>query len=190
MVRFLSHENKIWVFSEGRIVLNKFIRGVIDGSLSTLGIVIGASSASIPIILAAGLGGTVANSLSNFLGSFFAERSDKIETIERIETAMVTKEMEGSKLDQELEERTIKASLTDATATLIGGLLPIMPYLFLSIPDALILSTTLVILVVSIVGAYLGKKAKENIFLSVSKMVTFGVGIATAIYLLQKFIIP
>ena len=56
------------------------VRGLIDGSLSALGVVIGASgSADASVIIAAGLGGGIANGLSNILGAFTAEKA----TLER-----------------------------------------------------------------------------------------------------------
>ena len=51
------------------------IRGLIDGSLSTFGVVIGASGGDVSIIIAAGIGGGVANGISNILGALTAERA-------------------------------------------------------------------------------------------------------------------
>ena len=67
----------------------QLVRGFIDGSLSTLGVVIGASGAEISIIIAAGIGGGVANGLSNVFGAFTAERIEEEMQIVKIERAML-----------------------------------------------------------------------------------------------------
>ena len=69
-------------------MLNHFVRGIIDGLLSTLGVVIGASSADKAIILAAGIGGAVANGVSNFLGAFSSEEYKGYLEIQKLENAI------------------------------------------------------------------------------------------------------
>lgn len=67
----------------------KFLRGFVDGSLSTLGIVINTSSATSAIIIAAALGGTLANGISNLLSAYTAEGVKQYKKLRGIEQAVV-----------------------------------------------------------------------------------------------------
>lgn len=65
------------------------VRGLIDGSLSTLGVVIGASGGETSIIIAAGIGGGIANGISNILGALTAERAIIEEEREKKEKSLL-----------------------------------------------------------------------------------------------------
>ena len=168
----------------------KFLRGFIDGSLSTLGIVIGASSASNVIIIAAALGGTLANGISNLLSAFSAEGVEQYKELRRIEEAMVSKELKGSEPERQVFRKTITIGAVDGLATIIGGGIPILPYLFLPTFDAMLVAIGVVIAVTSVIGVYLGKLSKRNVILSALKMALFCVVVAAVVYLLESLIVP
>jgi len=160
-----------------------------DGSLSTVGIIIGASSASIPIIIAAGIGGTLANGISNTLSAFSAERTDKYQELRKVEDAMVDKELKGSLVERWMHKRTVVAGTVDGFATVIGGLLPIMPYLAGMKTHTMFVSIGMVIVSVSFVGIYLGKISRRNILISAMKMAVYAAIVAGIVYLTQSMIV-
>ncbi len=160
-----------------------------DGSLSTVGIIIGASSASIPIIIAAGVGGTLANGISNTLSAFSAERTDQYQELRHVEDAMVDKELKGSMVERWMHKRTIIAGTVDGLATIIGGLLPITPYLVGMKSHTMFVSIGLVMVSVSFIGVYLGKVSRRNILVSAVKMAVYAAIVATVIYFIQSAII-
>jgi predicted membrane protein (TIGR00267 family) len=168
----------------------KFLRGFIDGSLSTLGIVIGASSASNVIIIAAALGGTLANGISNLLSAFSAEGVEQYKELRKIEESMVSRELNGSELDRQVSKKTITIGAIDGLATIIGGGIPILPYLFLPTFKAMLVAIGVVIVVISVIGLYLGKLSKRNMIMSAFKMAVFCIVVAALVYLVQSLIVP
>jgi predicted membrane protein (TIGR00267 family) len=171
-------------------MVSRFIRGFIDGSLSTLGIVVGASSASVSIVIAAAVGGTFANGFSNFLSAFAAAGMEEFEDLRQIEKAMVSKDFKQSDRYHKAGRKTAAAGAIDGLATIAGGAIPIIPYFFTAANTATILAVVLVIGSVFIVGLYLGKLSAQNVLLSAVKMAVFASAIAVAVYFIQIIIVP
>ena len=156
------------------------IRGLIDGSLSTLGIVIGAQSASIGVIIAAGLGGGLANGLSNILGALTAEKTETELKITEIQKAMVIgPELRNTYFYKRMQMLTILSGIYDGIATIIGSIVPLIPFLFSLIIKfdktiALTLSIFLTITLLFLIGCYLGVVSRTNLIISGIKMVIAG----------------
>ncbi|HIP62778.1 MAG TPA: TIGR00267 family protein [Archaeoglobus profundus] len=156
------------------------IRGLIDGSLSTLGIVIGAQSASIGVIVAAGLGGGLANGLSNILGALTAEKTETELKITEIQKAMVIgPELRNTYFYKRMQILTILSGICDGIATIIGSIIPLIPFLFSLIIKfdkniALMTSIILTITLLFLIGCYLGIISRANLIISGIKMVIAG----------------
>lgn len=163
--------------------MNRYlIRGLIDGSLSTLGIVIGASTAiglsseAARIIIAAGVGGGVANGISNLVGAFAAEKTVAHREMERIEQAMLKRgAIRNSELHEEKERKIISSGVEDALATIGGSLIPVAPFLVLFVTPLLALgwSVAITLALFFFLGIYIGRVSRENLALSGLKMVLF-----------------
>lgn len=165
-----------------------FIRGLIDGSLSTLGIVIGASVAiglspeATRIIVAAGIGGGIANGLSNILGAFAAEKTVAHKELKRIERAMLRRST--SKLYKKTEKKILSNSVRDGLATIGGSVVPILPFFILPALLALGWSVAVTLALFFSIGIYIGKISRENLAISGLKMALFAgatAGIAAVI---------
>jgi predicted membrane protein (TIGR00267 family) len=172
------------------MILAKLLRGFMDGALSTLGIVIGAYAAAGPVIIAAAIGGTLANGISNALSAYSASEAEQYSEMRSIEDAMVARELKGSAIERKIRRDNLLASVADGMATLIGGAFPILPQLFLKPPQSMFLAAGLVILIIFLIGIYLGKVSRRNILLSALKMAFFGIVIAGVVYLIQSMINP
>ncbi|MBD3368968.1 TIGR00267 family protein [Candidatus Fermentibacteria bacterium] len=167
----------------------KFVRGYIDGSLSTLGILVGASSASAPVIVAAAVGGTLANGVSNLLSAYSAEGIELYKDLRRTENAMVAKELKGSLPERRVSRLTVRMGLVDGLATIIGGGILVLPYLFLPSFQAMLVAVGLVLVSISSIGVYLGKLSKRNMLLSAIKMALYCIVVAGLVYLIQMLIV-
>ncbi len=170
--------------------MNNFVRGFIDGSLSTLGVLIGASAGDTSIILSAGLGGTLANGVSNMLGAFSAEKAKQYGELRQVEKAMVATNLKDSILDQRIGPEIKKAGVIDGIATIIGGIIPIIPFFLMHPAQATLVAIGTVLLLLVILGVYLGKISKENIILSAIKMVVLGIVIALLSFGVQYIFTP
>ncbi len=168
----------------------KLFRGFVDGGLSTLGIVIGASSAGSAVIIAAGVGGSLANAVSNMLSAFSAESAERHENLRRIEMAMVDTDLRETKLEADIGRLTFKAGLLDGAATMVGGAIPILPYVWLSPSEAIFVSTGVIVVAISAIGIHLGRVSRRNILMSSVKMAMYAIFVAITVYFIQKAITP
>ena len=168
----------------------KIIRGFIDGSLSILGIVIGAMSASNQVILAAAIGGALANGISNFLSAFTAASTERYSELREIERAMVVKDLRGGSADRHATKQAWLDGLADGLSTIIGGAIPIAPYLFVSPGTAVFIAVTAVVIVTFGLGIYLGRISRRNLVLSGLKMAMFAVIVAVVVYFIEQLISP
>lgn len=149
------------------------IRGLVDGALSSLGVVIGAALANdTTIILSAGLSGATANGFSNILAAFTAEKIGRYQDLQKVEKQMI-RPLKGTSIETEIGKEVMKGGFIDGFVSIIGGLIPVVPFLFLDIRQGLYLSIGLVTLVAAGLGAYTGYFSKENIVFSIVKMMFF-----------------
>ena len=170
-------------------MLNHFVRGIIDGLLSTLGVVIGASAADNVIILSAGIGGAVANGVSNLLGAFSSEEYKGQLEIQKLENAMLNKGIEDSLIGKNMKKERIKAGFLDGGSTIIGGFIPVMPFILLDSSQALLWSVLCTVLTLFILGAYIGKVSKKWIILSGLKLMILGALTALLVHLIQYYLV-
>lgn len=162
-----------------------FLRGLIDGSLSSLGIVIGASTIGLAapgatrVIIAAGLGGGVANGLSNVLGAFTAEKAIVYKRFEEIERAMLKDDaLRDTEIGKKMRKNIMSSGAIDGVATTSGAIIPIAPFFLLSPLVALWTSISISLVLLFILGVYVGRISKENIVISGLKMAAFGAAAA------------
>ena len=170
-------------------VKRQFVRGFIDGSLSTLGVVIGASGAEISVIIAAGVGG-VANGLSNIFGAFTAEKIEEQMQLLKIEKAML-KDLKETEIHRDVRRKVLKKSLIDGISTIFGSVVVVIPFLLALIFKAeaylaTLSSMMMTTLSLGIVGLYLGKLSKENLAISFAKMAAFGIITALISLMIEK----
>jgi predicted membrane protein (TIGR00267 family) len=152
-------------------------RGFIDGSLSTLGIVLGAAVGGDPkVIMAAGLGGGIANAISNLLGALTAEKAGVMIELDKYEKAMVGSnvKLKDTKIYEKHKKRIWKAGLYDGLTTFLGSVIPVFPFALFVISDAIIASIITTLSLLFALGIYLGRISKENIIWAGTKMALFG----------------
>ena len=172
------------------MVLAKLIRGLLDGALATLGIVIGASAASGVIIIAAAVGGALANGISNAVSAYSAESAIRYGELRETEKAMVSGELRGAQLDRRLSQGIVASGAADGLATVIGGAVPILPYIFLPPGQAMFVAIGLVVAVTGVIGVYLGRVSRRSIVFSAIKMAGLGIVVAVVAYVVQAVIVP
>lgn len=156
----------------------QFVRGFIDGALSVLGVVIGASAGQIEIIISAGIGGGVANGISNVFGALTAERVEEEKEFQKIEKSMLVG-LRETELYKTVRRRVMVKGLADGFSTIIGSIVPVFPFILAFILDfsarlALIMSVSFTAVSLGIIGVYFGKVSKENIMVSSAKMILMG----------------
>jgi predicted membrane protein (TIGR00267 family) len=165
------------------------VRGLIDGSLSALGVVIGASgSADASVIIAAGLGGGIANGLSNILGAFTAEKATlERERIQK-EKSLLKKNgyLKKSIIYKKAIRETMICGLIDGISTTIGSALPVVPFFLFDIKTALYVAIGITIAILFILGVFIGKISKENVVVSGIKMVIGALVVAVLCFMVER----
>ncbi|MFW5990736.1 MAG: VIT1/CCC1 transporter family protein [Candidatus Nanoarchaeia archaeon] len=154
-------------------MLRLIIRGLVDGALSSLGVVIGASlSNDMAIVLSAGLSGAVANGFSNIMAAFTAEKTGRYVDLNKLEKKMM-KSLKGTRHERAIEKEVMKGGIYDGVASFFGGAIPILPFLFLDGTAALSTAIGLVGVLAVVLGINTSLHSRENMFFSVTKMLVF-----------------
>ncbi|ABR55421.1 protein of unknown function DUF125 transmembrane [Methanococcus vannielii SB] len=165
------------------------IRGLIDGSLSTLGVVIGASGGETSTIVAAGIGGGIANGISNVLGALTAERAMIEEDRERKEKSLLI--MNGNlKSSHEYKykiNKTLYSGTYDGISTTIGAVIPVLPFFIFEQKIALIFAVASTLMILLGLGIFIGKLSRENLAISGLKMVLGGIIVTIICFGIERF---
>ena len=163
-----------------------FVMNAFDGALTMLGIVMGAfaiGGLDPRIIIGAGFGGSLAMMISGVSGAYMTERAERLRELERLEKAML-KTMDNTVQARAIRFASIYVAIVDGLAPFIVSVIAIVPFILsqigvVGVEFAVILSVSITLLVLFILGGFLGKISKRNIIVSGIKMAA--AGIATAI---------
>lgn len=150
------------------------IRGLIDGSLSVMGVVIGAFNPDVNLIISAGIAGGLANGVSNILAAFSAEHAIRYKYLKDLEESLLTS-LKDTEKEQEVEKEVRNSAFFDGLSTIIGGAIPLAPFFFLEGNVALFSSIGVTLCLFIGLGVYTGYVSKKSIFMSCIKMVLFGI---------------
>lgn len=162
------------------------IRGMLDGTLATLGVVIGARGAAPEIIIAAGISGGVANSISNILAAFSAQKTVMLNDLREVEDAMIEKDLKGSYTHQEKQKEVRLKSIYDGVATLLGALVPVVPFFFFAPQIATYTAIGLTSILGFWVGFIMGKLSRRNVLYLGAKMAIIAIIVALASAIIQN----
>ena len=157
------------------------ILGSIDGLLAILGVVIGASAATVSnsFVINAAIGGAVALALTNGVGSYLAEGAVEYQKLAMLSKPML-RSLENTHLEREIKRKIWIDSLIHGGSSFAGSLVPIAPFLVLK-THTLEASITLSILTLVVLGTYSGRLARQNILSHIIRMVGLGIAIVVIV---------
>jgi len=170
-----------------------FVMNGFDGSMTMFGITIGSWVAGINeagIIVAAGLGACLAMGVSGFFGAFMAERAERkghLKTLEAEPTQPDPIHYEASRFV------SVFVALIDGISPTLTATVSLAPFILtrmglLSIGSAYTISLILTLATLFSLGFYLGRIAKEKVWLYGVQMLAVGVITAIMIFLLESII--
>ena len=170
----------------GPIIRRYFVIGAFDGALTVLGIIIGASAVGAAeehraLILSASIGASIALSVSSAVGAYEAERVEKKLDVRTIERALLARLSEEHK--EAFRFAAILSAIVHGIAPLIAALLPVLPFAFLDIPSATIAAIVITLVILFLLGAYLGNLVRERILVTGLRFVAAGLGTAGILWL-------
>ncbi len=172
----------------GAIARRYFVIGAFDGALTILGVILGAYASqghehpdlAKQLILAAGFSGGIALAISSTVGAYEAERVEHLLQHKKLEKAML-RPVEGDRVEAMKVSISVSA-LAHGVAPLVAAFVPLVPFFFLSLDEAVITAIALTLGFLFILGAYLGSLIKEMILYTGLRFVI--AGLATAIILI------
>lgn len=170
-----------------------FVMNGFDGSMTMFGIIIGSWVARVSeagIIVAAGLGACLAMGVSGFFGAFMAEKAERkghLRTLEAAPNQPDSIYYEASRFV------SVYVALIDGISPTLTALVSLAPFIFtrmglLSIGNAYIISLILAFATLFSLGFYLGRIARERVWLYGAQMVAVGIITAIIIFLLETII--
>lgn len=164
------------------IALNGF-----DGILTVLGITVGAFSTSVDsasILISSCVGTAVGLLISGISGAYITEKAQRLRDFKDLKSSMLS-DMEGSIQEEEVESESLMISLLNGFSPFFFAMVSVIPYFLANLDiismvnTAYYFSMAISISMLAILGAFLGKIAKESILLYALKMV--GIGGITAL---------
>ncbi len=158
-----------------------FVKNGFDGAMTALGIIIGAyiSGATNPLwIISAGISVSIAMGLSGFFGAYITEESERSITLNNLEKSML-KKLDKSVIGRAKKVATLWVALIDGMSPFIIAMISLIPFILsvfnlLPFLYAFYSSIGIILIVLFLLGAYLGKVSKKSIIISGLKMLLAG----------------
>lgn len=156
----------------GPIARRYFVKNGFDGSMTMLGIIVGAWVVNVTqaeIIVTAGLGACLAMGISGVSGAYMTERAERKRDLKKLETAMM-KKLNDSVITDATSFVSFYAALVDGGSPILTALVSLSPFFLLfheliGVQVAYISSLSVTLVTLFMLGIYLGRIAKENALL-------------------------
>jgi predicted membrane protein (TIGR00267 family) len=169
-----------------KIIRRYFAMNAFDGSMTSLGVVIGAfiSQISEPTdVISLILVGGIAMAISGFSGTYFTESAERNNSLNELEEAMLV-DLSDSIYGQASRFVSIFAAIVDGAAPLLASIPSVIPFYIsllgvFPIQLAFYASVAASLIVLFLLGVFLGRISQsQNIFFSGIKMVIAGISVA------------
>ena len=153
-----------------------FIKNAFDGAMTSLGIVVGAYVAGDPepfFIISAGLGAALAMGLSGLVGAYATEEAERTRELESLERSML-KDLQESVIGRASRFASVWAGIVDGLSPALAAIACLAPFFLFPIASAIQLSIVITLLVLFLLGAFLGKISRRNMLLHGIKLLCVG----------------
>ncbi|MBR0471821.1 MAG: TIGR00267 family protein [Methanosphaera sp.] len=173
------------------IALSRYVAlGSLDGILTVLSISLTAALMGISTggnvnpwtVGLTGLSGGIAIALSNGFGSYVGEHAEEGKIIRDLENQMLLKErkLDDTVIHEQAKYRVFMSMLTHGSASFLGSFIPSIPFfIFGDIYTAITATLIVCFVMLTVLGCYLGKIARES--MSKTALQIIGVGVLIVI---------
>lgn len=171
---------------KGEEILRRyFVMNAFDGALTMLGIVLGAVMAGATnekIIIGAGVSASFAMGVSGFVGAFMTEKAERERLIRELERALLT-DLDDTMLGRASLIVTIVAAVVDGASPALAALTASIPFFLvsagvLSFTQAVYASLAIILSMLTLLGAVLGKISQASVVKYSLVMVASGLLVA------------
>jgi predicted membrane protein (TIGR00267 family) len=158
-------------------IMNSF-----DGALTVLGIIIAlyiSGNIEPVIVIVSCLGAAVAMGVSGIWGAYAVERAERLRAHKKLELHMMA-DLDETDIGKRMSMATLIVALVDGLAPLFVSIIIILPFIFsriglFSAESALTFSFGLIILILMLLGYFIGEISRENRIVSAVKMLSAGI---------------
>jgi len=161
-----------------------FVSNGFDGTLTCIGVVVGAVLSGIPdgvTVIKIGLGAAVGLGTSAVWSVWEIERAETRAEILRLEQAMLT-DLDDTRIQRDQRGARLFHATMSGLGPLIGVLIPLIPFLFegvvLTMVEAAVLSVGLGISILGVFGAYMGSISGQRWYVAAARMALAGLVVA------------
>ncbi|NHN49380.1 hypothetical protein G9464_17555 [Halostella sp. JP-L12] len=161
-----------------------FVSNGFDGTLTSVGVIVGAVLSGVPdgiTVIKIGLGAAVGLGTSAVWSVWEIERAETKAEILRMEEAMLT-DLGDTRVQREQRGARVIHATASGLGPLIGVLIPLVPFLFegsvFSMAEAGVVGVILGIAVLAIFGAYMGSISGQRWYVSAIRMGLAGLVVA------------
>ncbi|TFG05137.1 MAG: hypothetical protein EU536_02855 [Promethearchaeota archaeon] len=178
----------------GEIARRYFIMNAFDGALTSLGLVIGffiAGVADASIIIVTVLAGALALFISGLWSAFLAESAERKRELKQLERAMMT-DLSKSIMAKASRFAIIFSVLINGLSPALAATIGVIPFFFgIGIVDPQMLATFFYLsigvnmILLFLLGMYLGRVSKENVIYIGLKVMAAGVIVTIVLFVIN-----
>ena len=167
-----------------------FVSNGFDGTLTSIGIVVGAVLSGVPdglTVVKIGLGAAVGLCTSALWSVWEIERAETRAEIRRIERAMLV-DLDDTRVQRERSGARLVHAVASGLGPLIGILVPLVPFAFegalFTMAEAALVAVALGVGVLGVFGAYMGSMSGQRWYVAAVRMGFAGIVVAVINYFL------
>jgi predicted membrane protein (TIGR00267 family) len=167
-----------------------FVSNGFDGTLTSIGVVVGAVLSGVPdglTVVKIGLGAAVGLTTSAVWSVWEIERAETKAEILRLERAMLT-DLDDTRIQRDRSGARLFHAVMSGLGPLVGILVPLTPFLFegdlLTMVEAALVSVGLGVGVLGAFGAYMGSISGQRWYVAAARMALAGLVVAVVNVLL------
>ena len=161
-----------------------FISNGFDGTLTSIGVIVGAVLSGVPdglVVVKIGLGAAVGLGTSAVWSVWEIERAETRAEILRLERAMLV-DLDDTRIQREQSGARLLHAVMSGLGPLIGVLVPLTPFLFveagLTMVEAALIAVALGVAVLGVFGAYMGSISGQRWYVAAGRMGLAGLVVA------------
>lgn len=180
------------IVKDEEIARRYFVMNSFDGALAILGIVIAvymSDEHQACLVIIPSIGAAIAMAISGIWGAYSIERAERRKSLKELEMHLLSG-LEETEIQKKINITTVLVALVDGFSPLFVSLIIISPFFLtqaglLPIDSAFISSVALVVVILFILGIFIGHVAREDGLRNGLKMVFAGLVVGLIVFLLK-----
>ena len=182
------------VASISEIARRYFAMNSFDGILTILGVLVGNYLADVrtaAVVIVTGMTTSVSMGVSGLWGAYLTESAERQKSLDELEEYTLT-DLTDTRIGRAGRFAVLVVALVDGLAPLLASFLVLLPFflthLWGDIHYSYYVAVVIAMVSLFVLGAYLGRISRQNIYISGLKMITAGVASLILSYLIEGVI--